>query len=159
MAALSQSTGYAVVALAFISETPAKPWLVKAIADKCVLPAPYLSKVIHRLARAGLVHTQRGVHGGVSIARDPAQLTLMDVCVALDDPILEKRCMLGINTCSDERACLAHEFATGCRQRTLEFLQSTTIADIADQQADLHAEPAGDDAPAPAQQHNGTAHH
>lgn len=153
MTAFAQSTGYAVVALAFIATSPDEPWLVRSIADRCDLPAPYLSKVIHRLARAGLVRTQRGVHGGVSLNRDPAQLTLLDVCVALDDPILEKRCLLGTAACSDERACLAHEFASGCRDRMMKFLESTTIADIAAHPSDSLF----DSDPPPTQQHNSNA--
>jgi Rrf2 family iron-sulfur cluster assembly transcriptional regulator len=130
MTALSQSSGYAVLALGFVASAAGKPMLVRTIAETCGLPAPYLSKVIHKLARAGLVSTQRGVRGGVSMRREPDSLTLLEVCEALDDPVLEHRCMLGTEHCSAARACPAHEYAAGCRARLLEFLGTTTIADI-----------------------------
>jgi Rrf2 family iron-sulfur cluster assembly transcriptional regulator len=128
---LTQSVGYAASALGCIASMGGQPILVKEIAEACSIPAPYLAKIIHALSRKGLVSTQRGVGGGVTLARDPATLTLYDLCVALDDPIVQKRCMLGTAECSDERACPAHRFWTNHRTRQLTFLQETTIAQIA----------------------------
>lgn len=131
MATLSQGTGYAVLALAFTASAAGKPMLVRTIASKCDLPAPFLSKIIHKLAKAGLVITQRGVHGGVVLARKAEDITLCEICAALDDPVLEQRCMLGVAECSAARACPAHAFNTAHRAQTMEYLQTTTIADIA----------------------------
>jgi len=130
MTAISQSAGYAVLALGCIAKAGGKPLLVRTIAEKCALPAPYLSKVVNKLARAGLVTTQRGVNGGVSIARDPSVLTLYEVCEALDDPILELRCMLSVAGCSDEHPCPAHRCGTHIREALMGFLKNTTIEDI-----------------------------
>jgi len=131
MTALAQGTGYAVLALGYIASAAGKPMLVRDIASGCELPAPYLSKVVNRLARAGLVRTQRGINGGVTLAREATDISLLEVCEALDDPVLEQRCMLGIAGCSDERACPAHRFSVETRERTLEFLRSMSIADVA----------------------------
>lgn len=131
MACLSQASGYAILAMGFIASAAGKPLLVRTIADRCDLPAPYLAKVVNRLARAGLVHTQRGVNGGVTLAADPRDISLLAVCKALDDPVLQPRCMLGVAVCSDERACPAHELHTAQRRRLLEFLSGTSLADIA----------------------------
>lgn len=128
---LSQATGYAAMALGYVAAAGGKPVLVKHIAEACDIPAPYLSKIVNTLARAGLVTTQRGIGGGVTLAHDPTQLTLHDLCLALDDPILEQKCMLGVAKCSDERACPAHAFSMEERRRLLSFLTSKTIADIA----------------------------
>lgn len=131
MSTLSQSAGYAVLALGFIASAAGKPLLVRTIASNCELPAPYLSKIVHKLGRSGLVHTQRGINGGVTLAREARDITLLQVCEALDDPILEQRCMLGVSECSDARACPAHQFAKAHRQQVIAFLTKTTIADVA----------------------------
>jgi len=128
---LAQSTGYAILALGFIASAAGKPLLTRTIAEKCGLPAPFLSKIVNRLARGHLVITQRGVNGGVMLSRPANEITLYEVCSALDDPILVKRCMLGIATCSDAQACPAHEFNTKQRNQIIDYLNSTTIADIA----------------------------
>ncbi|MFT5423905.1 MAG: Rrf2 family iron-sulfur cluster assembly transcriptional regulator [Phycisphaerales bacterium] len=130
MPSLAQGTGYATLALGYIASAAGKPVLVRAVAEACDLPAPYLSKIINRLSRAGLVNTQRGVNGGVVLAKDATTITLRDVCIALDDPVIAKRCLLGTEECSDERACPAHKFSAGMREQMLDYLDHTTIADI-----------------------------
>ncbi len=128
---LSQSTAYAASALAFIAAMGGKPVGVKAIAEACDIPGAYLAKIINTLARKKLVTTQRGVGGGVVLARPPQDIVLYDLCAALDDPLIQPRCMFGNATCSGDRACPAHEFCTSYRGRLAEFLGQTTIADIA----------------------------
>jgi len=131
MSSLTQATGYAVQALSCVAAAAGKPQLVREVAEACELPAPYLSKIVHKLGRAGLVHTQRGVHGGVTLAVAATEITLLDVCEALEDPVIQCRCLLGVAECSDARACPAHAFNMAQRARTMEFLRSTTVADIA----------------------------
>lgn len=128
---LANATGYAATALGYIAAAGGKPVLVRSIADACEIPAPYLSKIINTLSKNELVTTQRGIGGGVTLNRAPTEVTLFDLCKMLDDPILQPRCILAVTVCSDSRACPAHEFNKACRSKVLNFLQSTTVADIA----------------------------
>ncbi|MBS0195174.1 MAG: Rrf2 family transcriptional regulator [Planctomycetes bacterium] len=128
---LSQAVGYAVLALAHIAAAGGRPVLVKDMAEAATIPGPYLAKIIHLLGRRGIVATQRGVGGGVTLARPATDITLLDLCEALGDPIVEPRCMLGTAQCSDDRACPAHKFWTSHRAKTIEFLQGTCVADVA----------------------------
>lgn len=128
---LSQASTYAVSALACIANAQGRPVLIKQVARTCRIPAPYLAKIINLLSRKQLVLTQRGVGGGVLLARPPAEITLDEVCVALDDEILRPRCMLGNVACSNDRCCPAHRFCQSARRRLAQFLQRTTVAEIA----------------------------
>ena len=128
---LTQATGNAACALAYLAATGGGPELIKTIAEACDVPAPYLAKTVHTLARAGIVSTQRGIGGGVTLIRDPDELNLFHLCEIFADPAVQQRCVLGSAECSDERACPAHEFNVAQRARRLEFLQSMTIAKIA----------------------------
>lgn len=127
---LTQAVGYASVAMGYLASCPDGVALVRTIAEQRGIPAPYLAKIVHQLARAGLVRTQRGVGGGVRLARSPEDITLYDVCIALNDPAIETRCMLGIDECNDARACPAHRFNVERRERLISFLRSTTVADV-----------------------------
>jgi Rrf2 family transcriptional regulator, iron-sulfur cluster assembly transcription factor len=128
---LSQAVGYAASALGYVAAAGGKSVLVKEIAEAAEIPAPYLAKIIQSLARKGLVNTQRGIGGGVVLARPADQISLFELCVALDDPAVQQRCMLGTAACSDERACPAHRFWTVQRGKNMEFLQRMTVADVA----------------------------
>jgi Rrf2 family protein len=105
--------------------------LVKEMARAGGLPAPYLAKIVQGLARRGIVETQRGIGGGVTLARAAASISLYDLCVALDDPAVQNRCMLGTAQCSDERACPAHQFWAKQRESAEAYLRLMTVADIA----------------------------
>lgn len=128
---LSPSTGYAASALGRVAAAGGASVLIKLIAEDCGIPGPYLAKIIHTLGRKGIVLTQRGVGGGVTLAKPAAELTLLEIAIALDDPIVMSRCMLGTAECSDERACPAHRFWTEHREREISFLRNTSVADVA----------------------------
>jgi Rrf2 family protein len=128
---LSQAVGYAASAMGYVAAAGGKPVLVKEIAGACEIPGPYLAKIVHQLSKAGLVRTQRGIGGGVTLARPAADISLFAVCEVLGDPAIERRCMLSSTPCCDERSCPAHKFWAPQRERQIEFLKQTTMADIA----------------------------
>lgn len=129
---LSQSVGYAASTLGYLAGNDQTQMLVRELAEAVNAPGSYVAKIMHQLARRGLVVTQRGIGGGVSLARPADQITLYDLCFALDDPIIELRCMLGTAECSDERACPAHVYWTAERERQIAFLRRTTLRDMSD---------------------------
>lgn len=128
---IGQAVGYAASALGYVASAAGRPLLVREIAEGCDIPAPYLAKIVNTLRRIGLVDTQRGVGGGVTLARPADQITLLELCEAMGDPIITSRCMLGTAECSDSRACPAHAFWTRHRAEALKFLSGTTVADFA----------------------------
>ncbi len=128
---LSQAASYAAAALGFVAAASGKAVLVREIASATGAPGAYLAKIIQMLARRGLVSTQRGVGGGVTLSRAADEISLLDICTALDEPVAENRCMLGLRDCSQERPCPAHEFWSAQRAVLMEFLKKTTIADVA----------------------------
>ncbi|WP_206539659.1 RrF2 family transcriptional regulator [Nocardiopsis halophila] len=56
------------------------------------LPAAYMNKQLQALARAGLVFSTPGPGGGFRLARQPEQITLMDVVAAIEGPEDAFRC-------------------------------------------------------------------
>jgi len=145
---LSGAVKYAARALSYLARHPDEPLLVREVAEATGIPGPYLAKIVNTLARRGFVATQRGVGGGVTLSRDPGATSLYDLCVALDDPIVETRCLLDQAECSDERACPAHEFWKSHREVEIRFLRGTTIHEMAAFDARQERQP---DAPAAGQ--------
>lgn len=127
---LNQTVGYAITALAHIASLD-KPILVRDVAKAVNVPGPYLAKLIHTLAKKGFVSTQRGIGGGVILAKPAKSVSLYDLCAVLDDPIVEKRCMMGTAECSDENPCASHKFWVEQRDREIEYLKNTSLADMA----------------------------
>ena len=51
------------------------------------IPPSFLAKIISQLSIAGLLHTSRGARGGVTLAREPKDITLLEVIEAIDGPL------------------------------------------------------------------------
>lgn len=81
---ISQTAEYALRAVICLANRPESPLTTQQIADLTRVPAGYLAKVLQALGRAGLVQSQRGLHGGSSLTRPPAEITVLDVVNAVD---------------------------------------------------------------------------
>lgn len=141
---LSQTTGYAITALGHLAREPGSSLLVKQISKATGIPAAYLSKIINTLAKKRFVATQRGIGGGVSLAKKPEDIKLYDICVALDDPLIHGPCMLGTADCTDERACPCHQFWVEHRDKELSFLRQMSLVHVAqfeERMVELRAKP------------------
>jgi Rrf2 family iron-sulfur cluster assembly transcriptional regulator len=60
---------------------------VRDIAERTALPQPYLEQILLALKGAGLVRSKRGVGGGYVLARQPDQIKLSEIVMAVDGPI------------------------------------------------------------------------
>jgi Rrf2 family protein len=101
------------------------------IARRQNIPAAFLTKILARLAAAGIVVTQRGVNGGTRLARTPEAITLLDVIEAIDGPITLNRCVRHPGECSRDRTCVVHPIWQELCQTFRTHLQSCTFAAIA----------------------------
>ncbi len=131
MLPLSQTTGYAVRALQCLQEPGGHPVLVEEVAEYTGIPRSYLSKLIHKLAKKGLVVARRGHHGGVVLARPSTEITLEDLSDAIDGVAWRKRCLMGLLGCGGAAPCVLHEFWQETLEQILSRLRSVTLADLA----------------------------
>ena len=75
------------------------------IAREQHIPASFLAKIISQLSTAGLLHTSRGARGGVMLAREPKDITLLEVIEAIDGPIQLNECVRSDGVCMFEDPC------------------------------------------------------
>ena len=75
------------------------------VAQEQHIPPSFLAKIISQLLIAGLLHTSRGAHGGVTLARDPKDITMLEVIEAIDGPIQLNQCVGESGVCSFEDNC------------------------------------------------------
>lgn len=96
------------------------------------IPANYLSKILHQLAKAGVVISERGRTGGFRLAAPPAAVVLASVVAPFEPQVQRTRCLLGLPECSDSNPCGAHDKWRAIKEATLQFLEGTTLADVLD---------------------------
>lgn len=93
---ISRTAEYALRAMTYLAADPENARTVREIAAVTKVPEGYLSKVMQGLNRAGLVRSQRGLHGGFTLARDPREVTILEVVNAVDPLPRITSCPLGI---------------------------------------------------------------
>lgn len=83
---LSCKTKYALLALLELAAYHQKqePLQIRQIAEKQEISDRYLEQLLATLRRGGLVKSQRGAKGGYLLAREPWQITLLDVVECLE---------------------------------------------------------------------------
>lgn len=131
MFGLASSSSYAVLALSSLSGAGDSWILARDLAAAIDAPLPYLSKILHRLAGAGIVEAKRGYRGGFRLLRHPDQLSVGEIIIAVEGPGFLEGCLLGKAECSDRRACPAHAFWGLERERIRSQLQRMSLADVA----------------------------
>lgn len=95
---ISQTTEYALRAVVWLAANPEKPLTAQQIAQATRVPAGYLAKVLQGLSRCGLLHSQRGLGGGFTLARSPSSLTMWEVVQAVDPLRRIKGCPMAFET-------------------------------------------------------------
>ena len=125
-------TDYAVVLATHLAGSE-EPHAARDLAVETQVPEPTASKVLKKLARAGVVVSQRGAKGGYTLARPAHQIGIHEVIEAIEGPI-------AVTECSDESADSFCEYETNCGVRANwqrinhavhDALANITLADMA----------------------------
>jgi len=130
MLSLAKTTGYAIAAMSRLEAPGGRPASLRIVAKQAEVPYAYLAKRMPELVAGGLVHSVRGKHGGVLLARQPSEITLLEISEAVEARQWLGRCLLGLATCTDERSCPAHEFWKATRAQIETTLRGVTLADV-----------------------------
>ncbi len=126
---ISQTTEYALRAVVWLAGRPDEQLGTEKISDAIQVPRGYLSKVLQKLKRAGLVDSSPGRSGGFSLARNPADIRVLEVVNAVDPIQRILTCPLGLKS-HGSNLCALHRRLDDDLARTEEAFASTTIIEL-----------------------------
>ncbi len=99
------------------------------IAAATRVPSSYLSKVMQSLTRAGVVNSQRGLHGGFTLVKSPDDVSVWEVIDAVD-PIQRIRfCPLGLQA-HGIRLCPLHKRLDDALAMVETAFRDSTLGDL-----------------------------
>src|SRR5215475_712638 len=124
----SRTTEYALRAVVYLAAQAGEARTIGQIAAATRVPTDYLSKVMQNLRRAGLVHSQRGLHGGFTLSVQPDELTVYDVVQAVDPIRRIEKCPLGIK--DHINLCPLHRRLDEAMDMVERALKASTIAEL-----------------------------
>jgi Rrf2 family protein len=128
----SETVEYALRSMVHLASTAPAGQTTEEIARATRVPPAYLSKVLQKLVAAGIVKSQRGIGGGMSLVRPPSEITILAVVNAVD-PI--KR----INTCPLKlaahgvRLCPLHRRVDDALALVEDAFRNTTLQEVIDE--------------------------
>ncbi len=125
----SQTVEYALRAVVHLAYEAPDARTTAQIAEATKVPKDYLAKILQGLAKKGVVSTQRGVGGGVTLARDPAELTILDVVNAVEPIERIKTCPLGLKG-HGVRLCPLHKRVDDALALVEDAFGNTTLAEV-----------------------------
>jgi Rrf2 family protein len=103
---ITRQADYAIRAVLYISKLgQGQRAATSQIAQEQRIPPSFLAKIVSQLSVAGLLQTSRGARGGVSLARNPEEITVLDVVEAIDGPILLNECVACGGVCHFGESC------------------------------------------------------
>jgi FeS assembly SUF system regulator len=105
MLRVSRLTDYATVVMTCLASRPDTVSSTAEIAACTRLEAPTVSKLAKRLARAGLIESFRGTHGGYRLARPAAEINLAEIVEALEGPLGMTECSAVSGQCDFQAHC------------------------------------------------------
>lgn len=125
----SQTVEYALRAVVHLAYEAPEARTTAQIAEATQVPKDYLAKILQNLAKKGIVATQRGVGGGVSLAKEPADLTILDVVNAVEPIERIRTCPLGLKT-HGVRLCPLHRRVDDALALVEAAFGKTTLAEV-----------------------------
>ena len=90
----------------------------------------HLSKVLQRLAHAGIVQSTRGPSGGFRIRSPWEKIRLMEIYEAIEGPMAAGRCLLDPPVCKGNR-CALGMLVRRTDEAVRKCLTGTTLAELA----------------------------
>lgn len=80
---LPKKIEYGILAMDFIASQN-KNVSAKEISESLHIPFEYLSKTLQKLMREGLIESKQGIRGGYILAKNPCDISVLDIINALD---------------------------------------------------------------------------
>lgn len=126
---LSQTVEYALRAVVHLADQLPEARTTEQIAEVTRVPKAYLSKVLQALSRAGVVRSQRGLGGGIALARSPQDLTILEVVNAVEPLQRIRTCPLGLSA-HGVHLCPLHKRLDDALAMVERAFGSTTLAEV-----------------------------
>lgn len=126
---ITRQADYALRAMYYLAKKdPNQRAATSQIAQEQRIPPSFLAKIISQLSIAGLIHTSRGARGGVSLARPPAEISILEVVEAIDGPIMLNECTASPDACPFGEECPIRPLWCQAQEELVERLRVTSFA-------------------------------
>lgn len=125
---------YAVTAMLDLSLNSGDgPVSLVEISSRQDISLSYLEQLFSKLRRQGLVNSMRGPGGGYTLSRDPADIAISNIILAVDEKLDVTNCGNANGGCAEKnKRCLTHHLWLDLSDRIQSFLDDISLQDLMD---------------------------
>jgi len=128
---ISTKTRYGLRAIIELAESyKGVPIKVEVIAKRQNISQKYLEHIMLQLKKAGFIESLPGAKGGFILAKNPEEIKIIDIIVALEGNLSLVVCVENEKICSLSKVCVAREIWKGLKNKIEEYLSSIKLSDI-----------------------------
>jgi len=102
----------------------------KELGESSGIPLPLLSKLLQKLGKTGFLVSEYGTNGGYRLARDPSEISALEVIRAIDGPIVLANCFTAGTVCGHSDRCTIRRPLRRIHDGILRLLDSVSIQDM-----------------------------
>lgn len=129
MLKLTKKADYALMAMKDLAEHARDgSRSAKDVAGSYGIPPEALAKILQKLAKAGLLHSQHGINGGYTLARPAHTISAFEVIQAIDGPLFITSCVTVRGECDQTDRCTIREPLRKVNQSIEDVLKRIKIA-------------------------------
>ncbi|HBS43392.1 Rrf2 family transcriptional regulator [Paenibacillus etheri] len=123
----SQATDYALHAMLYlVTAASDKPVGVQLLAEKLGVSQTYLSKMMTKLVKAGLIQSAPGANGGYRLRRKSEDISFLDIIHAIEGTASLFECSFDHGS-----ECLIQQVVIDAERQMEQYLENKKIADLA----------------------------
>src|SRR6201987_6064013 len=131
---LSKKADYGLIAVKHLAtHRGAHACSANEISEEYGISTTLMAKVLQKLARHGVVAAKHGSRGGYQLAKDPSQISALDVISAIDGPVLITSCVTNHGNCDATERCSVREPLRRVNESILNVLGSVTISQMSEE--------------------------
>jgi Rrf2 family protein len=140
MLKLTKKADYGLISLRHLATGRHSSASAKDISEAYRIPLPLLSKVLQKLVKAGLLLSEQGTNGGYRLARDPHEISALEVIRTLDGPIILTHCFTEHEEpveCVQSSLCPVREPLRKVHEGILRLLSGISIFDMSQEESPI----------------------
>ena len=103
------------------------PISVQTISEQTHLSLRFLQGIVSKLSKAKLLRTVSGVNGGITLAKSPEAISILEIIEAVEGKINLMQCLSHHESCSDFQQCSVMGVLQTAQSALVESLSNTNL--------------------------------
>lgn len=132
---ITREADYAIRTMLYLARPEHDVVSTAVLAEEMDIPYRFLRRLLLRCVESGLVESVRGKRGGIRLAGDPAQVSLLDIIRTVDPAMVAlNSCLLEDGSCSRSTICVVHTELAELQCELNARLAQVTLASLVERE-------------------------